>query len=124
MDKYRMLDGASRRILTIRTVQEIDSDPDLSWLEQSDADMGDGFEAESRARIDAYRRDEWYMVGTWAEATIVVRNTMQTIRTGGLWGIESDSGQPYLDDVAAEQRAELVTILHDLGFSGEEIANA
>ncbi len=44
-------------------------------------------------RMEAYNRGDWHMVGIRAVAEVVTASgTIQTLRSGGLWGIESDSG--------------------------------
>jgi hypothetical protein len=54
----------------------------------------------------------------------VAGNTTQTIRSGGLWGIESDSGDDYLTEVENEQLDELKDELHAIGFSKRAVAAA
>lgn len=49
--------------------------------------------------------------------------TVQTIHSGGLWGIESDSGD-YLGEVALDELAGLCRELEALGFGGRAIAFA
>ena len=49
------------------------------------------------------------------------RGVRQTIRSGGLWGIESDSTPPYFADIGEEQLEELVEILLELGFTRDAI---
>jgi hypothetical protein len=41
-----------------------------------------------------------------------------------LWGIESDSGADYLEEVAKEELSALADELRDFGFSEEEISLA
>lgn len=47
-----------------------------------------------------------------------------TIKSGGLYGIEDDSDPSYFREVEAEQMAELTDALKSLGFSDDEIKNA
>lgn len=71
---------------------------------------------EDYARLEAYNRGDWCMVGVWAEAEVVLTgNCVQKIRSGGLWGIESDSGE-YLTEVAKEEVEQLKDELIALGF--------
>lgn len=85
--------------------------PDLSWLEQKDAEMGEGFEADAEKRLLAYQCGDWRMIGIRAKATIWVERsnyrTSYEVQSGGLWGIESDSGEEYLNEVFAEECATL-----------------
>lgn len=57
-------------------------------------------------RAEAYNRGEWCMVGVYAVANIRIHtpqggySSIQTIRTPGLWGIESDSTDDYIAEEA------------------------
>jgi hypothetical protein len=67
-------------------------------------------------RMEGLNRGDWNFVGIIAKAEIITESgTMQTIRSGGLWGIESDAGA-YLDEVATEELAGLRKELTALGF--------
>jgi hypothetical protein len=73
-------------------------------------------------RAEAYNRGEWCMVGVWAEATVqLTGDTIQRIRSGGLWGIESDSGEEYFEEVAQEELAALRAELLAVGFTSRAI---
>ena len=76
------------------------------------------------ARCEAYNRGEWEMVGVYAVAEVVVNGTTQAVRSAGLWGVESDSGDAYFAEVGGEELAELSGILAELGFTPEQIAEA
>lgn len=104
----------AKRILAVRVRREWDADADPSYLDQ------DGWED----RRDQYRRDVFGFVGVWAEAEVVVNGTCQTVRSGGLWGIESDSGANYFGEVGREELDSLRDVLGGLGFSPEEIEDA
>ena len=59
-------------------------------------------------RMEGYNSGQWSMIGVVAKAEIVSPNgIIQTIRSGGLWGVESDSGADNLLEIAKEQLAEL-----------------
>jgi hypothetical protein len=45
---------------------------------------------------------------------------INTITSGGLWGIESDSDSTYLKEVEQEEMIELEKTLNGLGFSDSE----
>ena len=75
-------------------------------------------------RCEDYNRGDWYMLGVIAKAEILSPGgVIQTVRSGGLWGIESDAGD-YFDEVEAEQLAELRTELESLGFGERAIDRA
>ena len=56
--------------------------------------------------------------------TITVNDICQTITSGGLWGIESDSEESYLRSVEQEELSDLRAQLYELGFSKRAIAAA
>ena len=70
--------------------------------------------AEDRKRYESYGKT-WDMVGIWVEAECVVQGTIQRVRSGGLWGIESDSGKQYFREVAKAEYDQLITILKTMG---------
>jgi hypothetical protein len=82
-----------------------DEDPDPSYLDQ------ERFEE----RREAYERGDFHFVGVRAVADIEVGGVNQEIASGGLWGIESDSGDDYFATVAKDEYDQLVDILGDLG---------
>jgi hypothetical protein len=72
-------------------------------------------------RLEAFNAGSWHMVGIYAKATIATPNgdgtaTLQTLRSGGLWGIESDSDPAYLRSVAEEEVADFRVQLRALGI--------
>ena len=99
------------RILSISTKHLWDPDPDTSYLEA----------AEFEDRYRQYRNDEFGFIGIRAEAEIVVGGVCQTITSGGLWGVESDSDRSYLAEVEQEEIGQLQSILESLGFSAATI---
>ena len=115
---------------------EVDDNPDLSYLgEYSDTpaerhidrqERGDKEDGEYRyfnlgygdpeyleqdyERAEAYNRGEWYMFGIIAKVEVSYERDdykrLETLSSGGLWGIESDSGT-YIREAAKQQLAEL-----------------
>lgn len=66
-------------------------------------------------RMEALNNQQWYFIGIIAKARIVSpAGVIQTIRSGGLWGIESDSDKSYIESVENEQLAELRAELESL----------
>lgn len=76
------------------------------------------------ARMEAYNREEWGFIGIQARAEIVLDGVCQTITSGGLWGIESDSEESHFQEVEHEELTSLRGILHTMGFSKRAIATA
>lgn len=77
-------------------------------------------------RITAYNECRWCLVGVIAEAEITLggSDVVQRITGGGLWGIESDSGDACFAEIDAHELAGLKTELAALGFGGRAIAEA
>ena len=73
-------------------------------------------------RRQQYDNGDFGFIGIQAEAEIVVAGVCQTITSGGLWGIESDSTPDYLSEIEQEEIEQLQEILHALGFSLEVIS--
>ena len=63
-------------------------------------------------------------IGVIAKCEIVIGSTVQIIRSGGLWGIESDAGREYLESVAVDELGELHDQLTALGIGGRAIEYA
>jgi hypothetical protein len=102
----------TKRILAVDVETLPDYDPDASYLEQ------DGFEE----RLQQYRNREFGYIGVRAVAQVSVNGTIQHITSGGICGIEDDSDQGYLNEVADDEKRELRTHLYSLGFSKRAIS--
>jgi len=91
-------------------------DPDahpLDYLYQ-DPDYREADEA----RLAAWRNDEWRFIGIRARVTIKIPYggnpgcwITAELLSPGLWGIESDSGGAYFQEVYREERALLLGML-------------
>jgi hypothetical protein len=104
----------AKRIQSIEFRRMVDGDPDTSYLEQ------EGFED----RRESYHNGVFEFIGIRADASIVVAGVCQTVSSGGLWGIESDSDESYLKEIEQEELSQMRDILHDMGFSKRAIAAA
>jgi hypothetical protein len=75
--------------------------------------------------MQGLNRGDWAYVGVWAEATVSypVGNRgdrrLEVLRSGGLWGIESDSKE-YIKETAKDELADLKEHLQKFGVSTEE----
>ena len=112
----RVVHEASRRrrlpaMESVRVLVEPDDDPDTSFLDQ------DEFED----RKEAFRRGDFSFVGIRAEAEIIVDGILQTIVSGGLYGVESDAGDAYIKEIACEEYTDLRRILKTLGVPTSEL---
>jgi hypothetical protein len=116
--RRRVVAAPARRppaeLRSIRVVVEHDPDPDVSFLEQEDLED----------RLAAYRRGEFDFVGVRAEADVLVEDTVQTLTSGGLWGVESDSGEEYLVGVAVEEYEQLRRVLKTVGVPTAQLPAA
>lgn len=84
----------------LEVVAEIEYDPypDTSYLEQE----------EFEDRLARYRRGDFGYVGIVARVLLDVDGRDVEIGYDSLWGIESDSGEEYLEDIARELAAEAI----------------
>lgn len=75
-------------------------------------------------RMEGLCRGDWQFVGIHAEAKIRTKSGMlQTIRSGGLWGIESDCDDA-IREVAQEQIDDLRDELCSFNFGKRKIDTA
>lgn len=126
-------------MFTIRKVyieKLTDLTPCLDHLEQFDpADAApevQRYAREDRERLEAYNRGEWWCIGLRATVELLHSSgpgatvgTVHRLSTGGLWGIESDSGEAYFREVAAEEVADLRGLCLDLaGVTPEALEEA
>lgn len=109
-----------------------DEYPDLSYLDQFE-DSNDSEERKYYKR-DQERKSEygayWYMLGIVAYAEIgipilkpngeVSHYTIQKVSSGGLWGIESDSGEDYFESIEREELDSLREILKSMNVNIRE----
>lgn len=109
-----------KRIDSIYRAEDPDENPDLSWLKQTDEEMGAGWEIHAEKRLATYG-DDWHMIGVRAVAIIDVQGIRQEISSPGLWGIESDSGLDYILSVWRDELSTLADMLDELGFDRAEI---
>ena len=80
---------------------------------------------EDYRRMESLNRGDWYYLGVTAKAKVQLTGDLwQTITSGGLWGVESDSGPNYLKTIADEQLAELRGQLLAIGFSAADCDKA
>ena len=66
-------------------------------------------------RMESFNRGQWHFIGIIAKARVQMpTGAIQTILSGGLWGVESDSGKDYIASLEHEEleglRAELIAI--------------
>lgn len=123
------------RINSIRIRWEIDESPDLSWMESTISEDGKTiisscrytqkdldehpirtrrYIREDMERLERFNSGDLWMLGCYTEAEITVNDTIQTIRSGGLWGIESDTDHPYRETIAGEEYDNLMVQLEAL----------
>ncbi len=84
-------------------------------------------------RMESLQAGSRFFLGISAEATYSltahtnvanIGSVIQTITSGGVWGIESDSDKDYLKEIEQEELSELREQLHAIGFSYRAIASA
>lgn len=113
MSKFEMsgkniMDGC---YIQFERVEQLDDDCDpKDYLFQDEAYL----EAD-KERMDAFAREEWNFIGVIARAHICVVVNQVGVNTQmdspGLWGIESDSDEEYLEEVFQSEIRELKQII-------------
>jgi hypothetical protein len=103
-----------------------DEMPDVSWLTDPSRYEGEPdaakYAAQDAERLDAFNRGDWIMVGVRLRATVDLapdddgRISTIEITTPGLWGVESDSGENYFREIAADETAYLRDDLAAIGI--------
>lgn len=63
-------------------------------------------------RMRRFDRGDWHMMGIWVEATATARNedgewVTKEFKSGGIWGVESDSDYDYLQELIAEELSDI-----------------
>ena len=99
----------------VEIIVQADDSPDASWLEQ------EGWED----RLAQYQAGEFGFIGVQATAELKIPCghdswIVQHITSPGLWGIEDDSGEDYIREVAAEEVETLRDMLASLGVTLEQ----
>lgn len=77
-------------------------------------------------RMESLNAGNWSFIGIRAEADVQTAHgaVIQTISSGGLWGIESDAGDDHIKETIQDELDSLKTELTALGFSKRAIATA
>jgi hypothetical protein len=82
-------------------------------------------------RMERLNAGDWCYIGIKAKAEVqiapktVFRDpVVQTLHSGGLWGIESDSDASYFDEIEKEELSDLRDELTAIGFSRRAIATS
>jgi hypothetical protein len=85
-------------------------------------------------RMESYNSLQWCYLGIRVEANVMlhvkqenmdsITGHIQTITSGGLWGIESDSDKSYIESVEQEELSALKSELKAIGFSTRTISRA
>jgi hypothetical protein len=82
------------------------------------------YKEQDQERLDAFNRGDWSMVGVRAEVEVAIAGTVQTIRTPGVWAVESDSSQSYFNELGTQEYAELLVILAEMGIPKNRVPKA
>jgi hypothetical protein len=80
---------------------------------------------EDYRRCEALNNGDWNYIGVIAKAKLVgMGGVIQTLRSGGLWGIESDSDEEYIRQVEDEELKGWAEILRGFGFDAQAVERA
>ena len=112
--------SAAPRVENLEFVVEADEDANPEDYLFQDPE----YREQDQERLDAFNRGYWRMVGVRAEVEVTIAGTVQTIRTPGVWAVESDSGQSYFNDLGTQEYAELLAILAEIGIPKNRVPKA
>lgn len=154
MGKRILTGQRHKKILGVHLIHDVDDNQDTSWLgEYSSQPKGDvyidrrergergyfnvssnykgdtlsnqlKYMEQDYQRMEALNRGDWCFIGIRAKAEIVLNEVTQSIHSGGLWGIESDSESCHLKEVEREELEGLKRELLAIGFSERQIDEA
>ncbi len=73
-------------------------------------------------RMEEYNKNYWWFIGIYVQTEITLSNGLSDIvRSGGLWGIESDEPEIEIKATEEEEKENLKSQLLKIGFSPVEI---
>ncbi len=78
------------------------------------------YQEQDQERLEAWERGDWSFIGIQAKATIRVPAggtsfAIYTLTSPGLWSVEDDSGEEYLNSIFEEEKAALSEALVQIG---------
>jgi hypothetical protein len=87
------------------------------------------FSLQNFKRMERLNSGDWGFISVSAEARLLTSYDgkswlINTISSGGLYGIESDSEESYIKSIEEEELDSLKDVLKECGFSDEEINKA
>ena len=113
--RRRIVDAPTRRlppqVQAVRVVVEPDTDPDASYLDAP----------ELSERRDGYDRGEFELLRVQAEAEVLIEGTVQTLRSPGDSGIESDLDPKEVEQVVNEEWSALRGVLKAVGVPTNQL---
>ena len=128
---------ATVRIESIKVKRLDDENPDLSHLESSvlngkidsccysqedydnDRENTEKYIRQDNERLESYG-SSWWMLGVVAEAQVSYdigqgNRRLECFTSGGIWGVESDSGEDYFETLEQEELNDLKQHLETFG---------
>ena len=100
------------RLAAVRVVRDEDTDPDVSYLEQS----------EFKGRLAEYKRGKLHFYEMRVEADVELEGGVHAvISSTGVAGIESDTTEEELDDLIVEEWRSLRAALKTVGVPTAEL---
>jgi len=86
-------------------------------------------ELKAHARKDMFLSGDWCMVGVIARAVVSVpigggSFAHYTLDSPGLWGVEGDCGEDYMQEVFEEEKRALLSAMADIGRAASELLPA
>jgi dipeptidase len=103
----------------IEIAMMIDADHDANPNDYLFQDQN--YQQEDQRRLEAWRNGDWHFIGIRAKAQIKIPYgtnpdcwIISKLLSPGLWGVESDSGEAYVQQVYQDERDILLDMLTSL----------
>jgi hypothetical protein len=113
--RRRVVAAPARRppaeLRAVRVIFEPDPNADASYLKH------DGLEG----RLTEYENDEFGFLWVRADAEVTIGGVVQTLTSGGMRAIESDTDEDYLDELIAGEWTTLRGVLKTVGVPTEQL---
>ena len=109
-------DGSAWAHVAPEDIQRVEAEYGSLW------DACVAYAKQDADRLTKFKSDDWWFEGCYAVAEILYESSpgcfrLDRLRSAGLWGIESDSGQDYRRSVEADELTDLSLHLEQFGIS-------
>lgn len=108
-------------LIEFKLIETHDETADIAGWQEPPSDDETEFKALYEKEVKAYNNDEWHFIGVQAKAIIKFPHGTNpdcwittTLKSPGLWGMESNCDQAYKQEVFEEEKTTLIELLKSL----------